>query len=77
MTAEQAYIEGFVKRASEYGFNSEQAKELHDTTKNIMSGTDEMLRRAAGGHTTPTSKPQSKGPLKGALEAIKKIFRKK
>jgi hypothetical protein len=75
MNAEQAYIEGFVKRAAEYGFSGEQAKALHDTTKNIMSGTDEMLRRAAGGHATPN--PQSKGALKGALEAIKRIFRKK
>ena len=28
MTTEQAYIEGFVKRASEYGFNENEAVEL-------------------------------------------------
>jgi hypothetical protein len=28
MTTEQAYIEGFVKRAAEYGFNDEEAFEI-------------------------------------------------
>ena len=41
MTSEQAYIEGFVKRASEYGYSKSEAVDLY---KEATRWRDEMLK---------------------------------
>lgn len=61
MTTEQAYIEGFVKRASEYGYSKEQAFDILKRAQDSLSPDKEEQYQRARMH--PAAAVLASGPL--------------
>ena len=61
MTSEQAYIEGFVKRASEYGYSEEQALNILKQAEESLSPEKEEQYQRARMH--PAAAVLTSGPL--------------
>jgi delta 1-pyrroline-5-carboxylate dehydrogenase len=63
MNTQEAYIQGFVKRANEYGFNDRGAIEL---LKQAAPGWLEKLQNFSVGNTAPAVKPPTPPPAAAA-----------
>lgn len=57
MTSEQAYVDGFVKRAAEYGFDETEAM-------NILKQAMAEMPMASKGKTPPSKVPPPKVPYR-------------
>ena len=63
MTSEQAYVDGFVKRASEYGFNTQEALSL--------------LKTAQPGAEAGANPPRTAKPVPGVFNKVQQYFKSK
>ena len=74
MNTQQAYIEGFVKRALEYGLNENEAVNLLKSamdsveTQPVNQPGIEFKTTAPGLNPGPTTPPQSKRRLGGTIK---------